>query len=62
MYANYSRSDLKILCENKKTIGWEPTWSKNKFMETLGSEIDDFLELGMPKSSLLSSLKPAPNK
>lgn len=31
---------------------------KDMFLDNLDDEIDDFLELGLPKSSLLDSLKP----
>ncbi|KAJ5808690.1 hypothetical protein N7474_009959 [Penicillium riverlandense] len=51
-------SSPKVVCVNKDKIGWQPTWSRERLVESLDEEIDDFLELGMPKSSLLDSLKP----
>jgi hypothetical protein len=51
-----------VLCEKRNLVGWKPVWNKERFLERLDDEIDDFLELGMPKSSLLDSLKSEPSK
>lgn len=50
-------SSPKVQCEKKNIFGWKPTWNKEKFLERLDDEIDDYLELGMPKSSLLDSVR-----
>lgn len=51
-----------MICENKDIVGWQPIWDKHKFLASLDDEIDDFLELGLPKSSLLSSVRPGAGK
>ncbi|KAJ5553466.1 hypothetical protein N7494_002844 [Penicillium frequentans] len=51
-----------VICENKDIVEWQPIWDKEKFQESLDDEIDDFLELGLPKSSLLSSVRPGAGK
>jgi tryptophan synthase alpha subunit len=43
---------------NKDLIGWKPVWNREKFLQSMDEEINDFLELGMPESSLLASLGP----
>jgi hypothetical protein len=43
---------------NKDLIGWKPVWNRERLLESIDEEINDFLELGMPKSSLLASLEP----
>lgn len=45
-----------VVGENSKTLGWQPAWSRDKMLDKAGDEVDDALELGEPKSSLLSSL------
>ncbi|KAI9367224.1 hypothetical protein BJX61DRAFT_529511 [Aspergillus egyptiacus] len=49
-----------VSCEKRSIIGWQPEWNRQRFLERLDDEIDDFLELGLPKSSLLESLRPKP--
>ncbi|KAJ5658589.1 uncharacterized protein N7484_002238 [Penicillium longicatenatum] len=51
-----------VICENKDIVGWQPVWDKDRFLASLDDEIDDFLELGLPKSSLLSSVRPGAGK
>ncbi|KAJ5995600.1 hypothetical protein N7481_002577 [Penicillium waksmanii] len=51
-------SSPKVLCEKATIIGWKPVWTGESFLNSLYQEVDDFLELGLPKSSLLHSLKP----
>ncbi|KAL2871544.1 NAD-dependent epimerase/dehydratase family protein [Aspergillus lucknowensis] len=51
-------ASAKITCERQSILGWQPKWNKEQFLSRLDDEIDDFLELGLPKSSLLDSLKP----
>lgn len=51
-----------MICENKDIVGWQPIWDEGRFLGSLDDEIDDFLELGLPKSSLLSSVKPGTGK
>lgn len=56
-------SDLcspKVVCLNKDLIGWKPVWNRERLLQSIDQEIDDYLELGMPKSSLLDSLRPKP--
>ncbi|CRG88020.1 hypothetical protein PISL3812_05045 [Talaromyces islandicus] len=48
----------RVSCENRDIVGWHPKWDKERFLNNLDDEINDFLELGLPKSSLLDSLKP----
>jgi hypothetical protein len=48
----------KVVCENAKLVGWHPVWDKESFLNSIDKEVDDCLELGLPKSSLLISLKP----
>jgi hypothetical protein len=55
-----SRTD--VICENKDIVRWQPIWDKHRFLASLDDEIDDFLELGLPKSSLLSSVRSAAGK
>lgn len=43
---------------NKDLIGWKPVWNRERLLESIDEEIDDFLELGMPTRSLLASLGP----
>ncbi|QKX62724.1 uncharacterized protein TRUGW13939_09886 [Talaromyces rugulosus] len=51
-------SSPQVSCENRGIVGWHPKWDTERFLNNLDDEIDDFLELGLPKSSLLDSLKP----
>ncbi|KAF2448470.1 NAD(P)-binding protein [Karstenula rhodostoma CBS 690.94] len=37
-------------------IGWQPKWSREKFLRNIDDEIDAVLELGKAKSSLIASL------
>lgn len=48
----------KVICVNKDLIGWKPVWNRELLLQNIDEEIDDFIELGMPKSSLLDSLRP----
>lgn len=48
----------KVICVNKDLIGWKPVWNRDRLLQSIDEEIDDFLELGMPESSLLDSLRP----
>lgn len=48
----------KVICVNKDLIGWKPVWNRERVLESMDEEINDFLELGMPESSLLASLEP----
>jgi hypothetical protein len=48
----------KVVCVNKDLIGWKPIWNSERLLESMDEEINDFLELGMPTSSLLASLGP----
>ncbi|KAJ5166464.1 uncharacterized protein N7482_005245, partial [Penicillium canariense] len=43
----------QVGCVNKDKVGWKPVWNRERFLKSIDQEIDDFLELGMPKSSLL---------
>ncbi|KAJ5873545.1 uncharacterized protein N7473_013418 [Penicillium subrubescens] len=51
-------SSPKVVCVNKDLIGWKPIWNSERLLESMDEEINDFLELGMPTSSLLASLGP----
>ncbi|CEO58418.1 hypothetical protein PMG11_03145 [Penicillium brasilianum] len=51
-------SSPKVICVNKDLIGWKPVWNRELLLQNIDEEIDDFIELGMPKSSLLDSLRP----
>ena len=48
----------KVSCERGGIVGWHPKWDQAQFLDSFDNEVDDFLELGLPKSSLLDSLKP----
>ncbi|EMT68011.1 hypothetical protein FOC4_g10012411 [Fusarium odoratissimum] len=39
-----------------QSIGWKPKWDKERFLKNIDSEIEDVLELGKAKSSLIDSL------
>ena len=49
---------LKVVCVNKDLIGWKPVWNRDRLLQSINEEIDDFLELGMPEDSHLDSLGP----
>lgn len=49
---------LKVVCVNKDLIGWKPVWNRDRLLQSIDEEIDDFLELGMPENSHLDSLGP----
>ncbi|KAJ5449578.1 uncharacterized protein N7458_006027 [Penicillium daleae] len=53
-------SSPKVVCLNKDLIGWKPVWNRERLLQSIDQEIDDYLELGMPKSSLLDSLRTQP--
>lgn len=61
-FAKHLEADLrdscspKVVCVNKDLIGWKPVWNRERLLQSFDEEIDDFLELGMPKSSHLDSL------
>lgn len=48
----------EIVSENPPKIGWVPTWNAERMLQSLGDEINDVLELGEAKSSLLGSVNP----
>jgi hypothetical protein len=48
----------KVFCVNKDLIGWKPVWNRERLLQNIDEEIDVFMEMGMPKSSLLDSLRP----
>ena len=57
--ANYRDvSSLKVVCVNKDLIGWKPVWNRERLLQSINEEIDDFLELGMPEDSHLDPLGP----
>lgn len=37
-------------------IGWEPQWTKTRFLESIDEQVQDILDLGEAKSSLVDSL------
>lgn len=45
-----------IDAQNAKQIGWQPKWEREQFLSSFDAEIDDVLELGQAKSSLIDSL------
>ncbi|KAL4874967.1 hypothetical protein BJY04DRAFT_233130 [Aspergillus karnatakaensis] len=45
-----------IVAELPFSIGWRPTWSKERFFGKINEEIDAGLELGKAKSSLIAPL------
>ncbi|KAL9044052.1 MAG: hypothetical protein Q9214_002786 [Letrouitia sp. 1 TL-2023] len=52
-------SSDSIVSENKHRIGWKPTWTEDRFLQQIDDEIEDVLELGQAKSSLISSINGA---
>lgn len=51
-------SSPKVIAVNPDKVGWQPTWDGDKLLQSLDDEINDVLEVGTPKSSLLGSLNP----
>ncbi|KAL5335038.1 hypothetical protein BJX70DRAFT_376086 [Aspergillus crustosus] len=45
-----------IVAELPHRIGWQPTWSKDRFLENINDEIDTALEVGKAKSGLIDTL------
>lgn len=45
--------------ERPQTIGWKPVWDKERFLQNINDEIDNVVELGKAKSSLIDSLHKA---
>lgn len=39
-----------------QSIGWKPEWNKERFLKNVDVEIEDVIELGKAKSSLIDSL------
>ncbi|KAI1010769.1 hypothetical protein LB503_005009 [Fusarium chuoi] len=55
---------LEALCKSgghftatrPRSIGWKPEWDRERFLKNVDAEIEDVLELGKAKSSLMDSL------
>lgn len=45
-----------IIAENKSYFGWEPAWTRERFLEEIDSEIQDTLELDT-RTSLLRAIE-----
>ncbi|VTT56445.1 unnamed protein product [Fusarium fujikuroi] len=39
-----------------QSVGWKPQWDSERFLKNLDGEIEDVLELGKAKSSLIGTL------
>ncbi|KAK1751479.1 hypothetical protein QBC47DRAFT_391890 [Echria macrotheca] len=50
------KSTSSMVPVNKRYLGWEPVWNKERLLANIDEEIDAVLELGEAKSSLISSL------
>ncbi|KAI9656895.1 MAG: hypothetical protein M1821_003534 [Bathelium mastoideum] len=55
-------SGENIAVERPYSIGWKPTWNKDRFLQNIDDEIEAVLELGQAKSSLIDSLFEAAKK
>lgn len=51
-----SESSENIVSENNQRLGWKPVWNNEKFLQNIDAEIQDVLEFGKAKSSLIDSL------
>ncbi|MCJ1457103.1 hypothetical protein MMC28_007469 [Mycoblastus sanguinarius] len=49
-------SGENIVSEKAHSLGWKPVWNKDRFLQNIDDEIQDVVELGKAKSSLMDSL------
>ena len=50
------KSSENIVSEKAHSLGWKPVWNKDRFLQNIDDEIQDVVELGKAKSSLMDSL------
>jgi hypothetical protein len=53
--SNQSCSE-NIVAENVHKIGWKPVWTYERFLQNIDDQIQDVVDLGKAKSSLVDSL------
>lgn len=45
-----------MVSKNAFKLGWKPVWTKERFLGGVGERVQEVLELGKAKSSLVDSL------
>lgn len=48
-----------VVAERAFEVGWSPQWNQRRFLENIGSEVEDVLESGKAKSGLAESMRKA---
>lgn len=49
-------TSANISAERVYQIGWKPMWNRDMFLQSIDDEIQNVLDLGKAKSSLIDSL------